>query len=429
LGAEGMKGVREEGFIADESEVAVLTQQDQESFAKLKPEKALVAAMTPFLERIFAPRCVVNSEGSPWPSLADKLKPDVFVGAHTGVYKSRVSETKSVDVQVLRGAQPLARFGPCYWDLRDSVFIGECKLKVKNDGVGELLNKLGHLDTTVHMNARMRGFIFDAEECWLIESIAMKGVTLKRVPWTAGGSEKEIRNFFSWNQGWHAITDMCQRLNVEIVQGEPYLGMGARGRVFRVRRVDGHPEDHHALKVVQAKDQQNVKKEHARLMHEAEIGRCPLLVRPTSLLHRIDGLLGYTMQPIGRSVRSLWNPNLIPDAMNSLRALHCYGLLHGDPRLENLLLVDSPATPYVWADVVDMMDGIASVGHLHYQGDMAVLVRSILRRDLSEEMETVLENYDPNNGDTFEALIAFVAATARSLVEAPSATAVILDEH
>jgi len=84
----------------------------------------------------------------------------------------------------LRNIQPLARFGPCYWDLRDSVFIGECKLEVGNDGVGELLNKLGHLDTTPHMNARMRGFIFDAKECWLIESIALKCVAYKRVPWS-----------------------------------------------------------------------------------------------------------------------------------------------------------------------------------------------------------------------------------------------------
>jgi len=151
------------------------------------------------------------------------------------------------------------------------VFIGECKLKVKNDGVGELLNKLRHLDTTEHANERMRGFIFDAEECWLIEAMTLKCVKYKRVPWTAGGSLKEIRKFFQWKQDWHSIPSMCQELKVEIVQGEPYLGMGARGRVFRVRKTDGHPDDHHALKVVQAKDKWCVEKEHARLMQEAKM--------------------------------------------------------------------------------------------------------------------------------------------------------------
>jgi len=423
LGAQGLKDAQQDGFIEDLSEHAVLTVAQQQLLVTLTPERALTAGMTPFLERIFQDRCLVNSEDFPWiglPSLANKLKPDFFVGAHTGVYeKCPIPESKSQSVQALRKTQPLARFGPCYWDLRDSVFIGECKLKVNNAGVGELLNKLGHLDTTERANERMRGFIFDAEECWLIEAMALKCVRYKRVPWTAGGSLKEIQKFFPWNQGWHAIPDMCQKLKVEIVQGEPYLGMGARGRVFRVRRTDGHPDDHHALKVVQAKDKWCVEKEHARLVQEAL--RCPLLVRPTSPLRGIDGLFGYTMQPIGQSVRSLWKPELIPRAMSSLCGLHCYHLVHGDPRLENLLSVDSSATPYVWADVVGMTDGISLASQLNYRDDMAVLVRSILRcDDLSEAMKSFLEQYDPQNKATLEALIALVESTA---------TVAILDEH
>lgn len=139
------------------------------------------------------------------------------------VYESKVPKTSSEEiVQNLRKAQPRARFGPCYWDLRDSVFIGRCKLKVENAGIGEFLNQQMHLN----QNERMCGFLFDAEECWLIESFGLKCSRYKRVPWTAKGSLKEIRNLFQWNRGWHAITEMCRVLEVEIVEGEPYFGYG-----------------------------------------------------------------------------------------------------------------------------------------------------------------------------------------------------------
>ncbi|OQR96329.1 hypothetical protein THRCLA_22008 [Thraustotheca clavata] len=41
------------------------------------------------------------------------------------------------------------------------------------------------------------------------------------------------------------LTNALESLNVEIVEGEPFLGMGAYGRVFHVRR-----EEDYALKLV-----------------------------------------------------------------------------------------------------------------------------------------------------------------------------------
>jgi len=113
------------------------------------------------------------------------------------------------------------------------------------------------------------------------------------------------------------------------------------------------------------------------------------------------------MQPIGQSVRSLWKPQLIPDAMSSLRDLHLCGLVHGDPRLENLLFCLFTTPHYVWADLVGLTS-TDPASRLNYREDMAALVKSILRHDLSEEMKTLLEQYEPENETSLKVLIAFV---------------------
>jgi len=130
-------------------------------------------------------------------------------------------------------------------------------------------------------------------------------------------------------------------------KGSPILGMGAHGRVFRVRRTGGHRDEHHALKVVQAKDKRSAQKELARLNHEAK--RCPLLVQPTSELRGTDGLLdtrcSQSDRVFGRSGNPASSPTLCARCVTSIAMGS-----HGDPRLENLLFCSLT----VWADLVGL---------------------------------------------------------------------------
>jgi hypothetical protein len=92
--------------------------------------------------------------------------------------------------------------------------------------------------------------LFDRVSFWLIKSY--KGVvgTVQKAMWVKKGSKSLFRSFITDNMSpWVSrLTTACSVLQVDVVEGDAFLGRGAHGRVFKVKRQDG---DVFALKIVE----------------------------------------------------------------------------------------------------------------------------------------------------------------------------------
>ncbi|KAI9905848.1 hypothetical protein PsorP6_013532 [Peronosclerospora sorghi] len=127
-------------------------------------------------------------------------------------------------------------------------------------------------------------------------SISVYGAVVRIITaeWTMQGSKGLFRDFIMENSlPWvERLTAACSALNVEVVEGDSFLGDGAFGRVFKVKR-DGQDGDVLALKIV---DENSVDR----------------LFREVSALKRAEST-GLAIKPVGQFPRFLmacWAPQL-----------------------------------------------------------------------------------------------------------------------
>jgi hypothetical protein len=274
----------------------------------------------------------------------------------------------------------------------DTRFI-ESKLKIKGKDNMQLLS---YLKLASRKSRQVtRGIIFDKKRAYLFEvqhDFFMRRVS---VDWTAPGSFDCISNFLAGNKYYYAghdLPDLPSENHLAIlnaqkdskvtctVDTEAFLGSGAEGFVFRARREREEGEEQEnagtcvALKVVIGKDNVNnlfKMTEFVKLIKTSTPGKFEALskyvVLPIADSFRVGStrktasvlfgtigipLLQYLKQNKNALVRSAKAVEL---AEKALRGCHELGFVHGDARIENVIIVNiSAEICALWVDLNEM---------------------------------------------------------------------------
>ncbi|KAI9983718.1 hypothetical protein PInf_007785 [Phytophthora infestans] len=212
--------------------------------------------------------------------------------------------------------------------------------------------------------------LFNRKLFWLIESINGVVVRVTKATWVMEGSKALFRDFITQNLSpWVTrLTAACSTLNVEVVEGDAFLGRGAFGRVFKVKRV-GQDGDVLALKIVEKISIRRLFQEYEALVRAQDTG---LVIRPVGEATELSGGAAMLLSPVGKPISS------------------SAGVAHGDPRVPNMIVKDEQR---LWIDLYELWDASPS----HMQNDAKILTKSILHvswKDfLDSELESLINNY------------------------------------
>ena len=394
---------RVEDFTGSDGD-AVLDAEQQRALLLCKSEAEVVKFLTPVLWRLrvtgdAADPCrsvLVNSENRSWldnlasPLRGMRLKPDLFVAPHVCVWTQPGLATQGSGECFLFGrlADPRLQRDGCVRELYEAKF-GD--LTEKHFGELVMYHRL--------IPGECRGMLFNERGFWLFSSYAAQPVALVKSYWTTPGSANRVRHFMGHAPPppppflpllRHLLTDLGLRpANATLGEaGTAFLGAGASGRVFAVLRSTPVTEGgvRMALKVVPAgagagdwsDSLLNLGAEFEALVDAASRGAPVVAPVPGSLVLAPPLGGGFLLSRCGAAFDA-GSQSACFAAFASLAALHDRGVVHGDARLANLVLVDGQPA---WIDLTaGILTGPVLETHLpvYSRLDAETLTTSILR--------------------------------------------------
>ena len=373
-------------------EPAVLTNDEWERAKSCQTEGRLVKNLTPKFKEIFETNgaCVINSEDFAWlETCGASQKPDMFISS-LWCYERRLPGPTNV-----WKADKGFRFGVISdRRLYDTVHLLDAKCTCTNSALGELIIHCQHLSP--HHHAIVRGMLFGHTEFWLIECQGNELVYRKKGVWTRAGSKNHLVKHFP-APVWQGLEGVCSDLGAELSDpalhgSSPLLGIGGFGRVVKVLKSDTIM----ALKVVKIEHHNVLAAEHSLLASHSNNCTCSLLARPESIVVESGKLCGYLLTPVGKHCLSRdMVMNSTPSALLVLRALlglhqHNPPIIHGDPRLSNLIVSSGPEESLFWVDMMCSSHVALEPSDLgiHFETDLKLLLTSMVPSsdtvDLSE---------------------------------------------
>jgi hypothetical protein len=374
---------------------------DSDTLEKLedcRTEHQLVALLATPLEGIFDDSvCLVNSEAYGWLKTSEfkeyDQKPDMFL-CHEAIYTEKPAFQTKNEIPERKADH---KFGVLSdWALRDCLAATlEAKLKIEHQAIGEAANYGNHIVWGDNAPPFSKIVLFDKKKFLLME-VSPGAHKITESKWATPGSKKLLRDFPLYQNPWtKLVTGACQKWNLKVArfEGSAWLGSGAFGRVFRVKR-DGSDKPM-ALKVVQECNASILSMEKLMLVEAAK--HCDFIMPIEMQAEDLNWalLLSHVGSPVG--------PDRYKDVIKLLASLHGKGFLHGDPRLANVVSFDNKL---YWIDLMESRNftpGLAMVD------DMKKLVASILGEDPTKmQQSNALDNYHANGAEPVQAVISYV---------------------
>jgi tRNA A-37 threonylcarbamoyl transferase component Bud32 len=387
----------------------VLTQAQALELAGTADEHEVIAFLTPHLADIFAGvgLVLINSEEYAWLKTSTgknselfKQKPDMLA-CHPAVYKREHASKASDHVQQRR--QGNFKFGVLSdWYLRDGIAtVLEAKTESDNASFGEVINYGRRISAKLDRPSSVRVIIFDKTEFWLASFKDGACFNVDKCNWVQQGSRQLLEKFANMREPWLCILDaVCLQLGVKPVEGEAFLGFGSYGRVFRVVKKKSSSSSRSpqlALKIVCGVSMPLLyEAQHLRmaksLAEDIVIGVEGEVVEVT------DGA-GLLLSCVGRPV--LPDKKYVDKVVSALVELHRRKIVHGDPRLPNIVAVGQGLQ---WIDFREARFD-SSIGSA-FVNDMRILAASFVQLDaknLIGELNSAVLAYDPNNSGSVDA--------------------------
>jgi hypothetical protein len=376
--------ITEEGAVAIPLEVI---ENAANSLRLQKPhESQLVSLYTPYLMEIVnevnSDLRLVNSEYNAWIQCISgcrklDLKPDLFSAYYPLIeYVEPYKNAPSCQVNRLFG-----KF--VSWESRESIHcIWDAKWKIDMAGFGEKCKYLQicgeeQLDYD-GVALRLKGVLFDIHEFWMITSSGNTIVDVMKCSWSQNGSRKCLVDFLRSFDPWLAATNaLCQVLNETVVDcsvdfnlPSAWMGSGANGRVFMLQTGK-------VIKVVVGKRSKDIEREYKSMtkclgMEGVKSVTFPIVV--DSYRHgQICGVdyAGYLLACAGVKILFPLASDIKRKLAEALYQLHANNIIHGDPRIQNALLLGGDVK---WIDFRDI-DFVTS--RISMQRDVEILFESL----------------------------------------------------
>jgi tRNA A-37 threonylcarbamoyl transferase component Bud32 len=368
LGQTELMRLRKDGLMIDaapiEYEDAFWSEETQHQANAITDEAVFDAFITPFFNDVLAScgMVFVNSEKYQWLSQSPlvsrrtDLKPDGFA-THRGMFR----EKQEPDDRVHRPNG--FRFGVAEQELFDCLVLFESKLTISDAAFGQVVRYLQNLCPDASASA----ILFDRRSFWLIKSHKSVVVKVVTATWANNGSKPLFQNFITANKSpWITrLADACNSLNVDVVEGDAFLGRGAYGRVFKVMRDE---EEVLALKIVEKGSTGRLYDEEEALKQAHHTGLTISLIGKTIELPNGAALL---LSPVGKPLPRPTTMCEVANLFGLLWQLHVKDLVHGDPRVPNVILNGEEP---LWIDLVEVRKATCALRSL----DAEILTRSIL---------------------------------------------------
>ncbi|KAJ8521329.1 hypothetical protein ON010_g17837 [Phytophthora cinnamomi] len=283
-----------------ENEEAFWSKTAQIQADNIASEIAFRAFITPFFDKI----------------LRSRGMPDGFA-THCGMYRAKPVPNDGVE------RSEGFRFGVAENELFDCLILFESKLSITDAAFGQVVRYLQHLSPNA--------ILYDPQSFWLIKAVVSKVVTAK---WVDGGWKKLFQDFITHNMSsWVArLTGVCSSLGVTVVDGDASLGRGAYGRVFKVI---GEGQEVFALKIVESGNVGRLYQEEKALTLAEHTG---LTIGPVGKPSGIPGGAPLLLFPVGKPMPQPTERQEVHKSFDLLWHLHENGLVHGDPRVPNVIL-------------------------------------------------------------------------------------------
>lgn len=336
-----------------------------------KLEKELVNLYTPYLEDIvneIEPLVLlVNSEEYKWLRSSSghsecEMKPDLFIAYHGLVEKKTPYHNAPINNSVER---IFGKF-PC-WNCRSSLWcILDAKWKIDDEAFGEKVKYLQSCGFQCRIwkdsNQPLKLLLFDIEEFWMIVGQGLSINELRKCKWTQAGSRQVLKQFLTTNDPWMNATEfLLKNLECQLASNSPILGAGSYGRAFLL-------DNGQVLKVVVGPNAYHLEREYLKIQLLQDSPDTERFVVPI-----VDGsfrrgkmenieFAGYLLQCKGDKIQSsptIRNRNRMTNIQDGdievrlvkfLYELHLTGITHGDPRVDNALLVKNELK---WIDFMD----------------------------------------------------------------------------
>jgi hypothetical protein len=318
-------------------------------------EQHLVSLYTPtlikILEEVNPDLRLVNSEYFQWLRCMSGhrqsyLKPDLFSAHHPLIqYSPPYSNAPTCAVRRLFG-----KF--VGWENRSSIHcIWDAKWKIDKKAFGEKCKylQIAGEDCVDHngVSLKLRGVLFDKDEFWMIKSSGNTITDVEICRWSQSGSKQLLIGFLQGNSPWlEAANALCEELGVTIVDYSnseqdlsAWLGTGANGRVFRLNGGQ-------VIKIVVGRKSDDVEKEYLLMLEHHKCEAITSLVFPvvegSYRCGEIRGVqyAGYILAQEGQQIPLPVTNDLKKELAVSLCGLHSHGVIHGDPRIENVLILE-----------------------------------------------------------------------------------------
>lgn len=383
----------------------VLTEEQVKALAEF-PESDVVRALTPEINRVLGlsgatgllTHVFINSEKPKWLQHHSMLmpqnmlkEPDGFIACRAFVRMSGGCAGQGTGEEFYFG--PLAHYRLQYAGCVTQIFEGK-------RGVGDLKRaEFGDvIDYCAYINRECKALLFNARQFYLYHANGKAHLSLTIGDWTMRGAAEAIKAFFGDQEA--ALPDLalllrellsilpCELAPTRVPGGEScFLGAGANGFVFQVRRVaaaatgaaaaagaaavEGSaaasaapvtggagtataPSQLLALKVILAPPRSvralDAAQEYAALQMAAELG-APVVAPVRGSLRALPLGVGFMMSEVGNPAPCTSSEQCYA-AFTALQRLHWCGVVHGDARLQNLLsVVRAGKKQLVWVDL------------------------------------------------------------------------------
>jgi tRNA A-37 threonylcarbamoyl transferase component Bud32 len=396
-----------ENFIRiDDSEPRVLDAE----LSLFEDEHELILVFTPILSVLSQESNLVFVNTEEWKWLHtilehpdNYLKPD-GLSCQKGLYISK--DCHRPFLNTLRNENPAEYlFGHGIWEIRDMYKVWEFKTKIAPADRGKAYSYALHLCRYDTLNT-YHVILCDATCFHIIE--ARGGVITTRTTgnWVTAGSKKALLNALMWQNPWERLLSEFCRVHSVTVAG--YLGRGLCGRCFKVITGDGSER---AMKIVLTLDDESNRKrsrtisEYKCLTQFSEEIKNVVRVEADSLRVVVeeDGCelgVGYLMRDVGAPISRedcQKNSEVLWSLMHSLNILHQQGYHHGDPRVQNAILVSDRV---VW---IDFMDSCCVGMPCLMRTDLKLLIQSIFGE---VSLETIAEYDGSNITPVYDAVVA-----------------------